>query len=238
MGENKTLVTASIILLIMSSFLGYRLAVSKSESKITQLESVLKEKEIEISKLTPQAEEPDPVSGGGNINCLLCHDLSQTKSFHLPQTIMKIDEKKGKRRRVCIDCHGPNAYDEQENYLGWSSDRQMTPIEMISFDEKAGVNGIFEFPNSVPHTIHKRLMYTLKVITCDDCHLSGGEIVQPTVDAEKGQVLVCQNCKYHPEEGNYIKIHLEDGGKGCATCHTGNMMEIHKEKTFSLGVVG
>jgi hypothetical protein len=148
---------------------------------------------------------------------------------------LKIDENQGERRRICIDCHGPNAYDENGIFIGWSSDQQMTPFSMISFDETAGVNGVFDFPGSVPHAIHKRLLYSLKIITCDDCHLSGDEIERPKVDSGKGQVLVCQNCKYHPEEGNYIKIHVEDGGKGCQTCHSGGVIEIHKEKTFSLG---
>jgi hypothetical protein len=59
----------------------------------------------------------------------------------------------------------------------------------------------------------------------------------PAADVKSGHVLVCQNCKYHPEDGNYIKIHVEDGGMGCVTCHTGDVIDVHKEKTFSLGRV-
>jgi hypothetical protein len=234
MGDKK-LLTVYLFVILIGVGLAYQFAISKSVLKISELEWAIQEKEREFTGTTKTSDALSTVPSTGTLNCLLCHDLLLTKSFHLPQTILKIDEKQGKRRRVCIDCHGPNAYDEDGKYLGWSADRQMTPVSMISFDEKTGVNGVFEFSGSVSHSIHKRLLYSLKVITCDDCHLFGDEIERPVVDVGKGQVLVCQNCKYHPEEGNYIKIHVEEGGNGCQTCHTGRVIEVHKEKTFNLG---
>jgi nitrate/TMAO reductase-like tetraheme cytochrome c subunit len=216
----------------------YQQATSKSASKISALEETIREREADLAEITQESEAASNVHMAATVNCLLCHELAQTKSFHLPQTIMKIDEKKGKRRRVCIDCHGPNAYGEENNFLGWSADGQMTPLSMISFNKDVGVNGVFEFSATIPHTIHKRVMYDLKVVTCDDCHLEGEEIFRPVADAGKGQVLVCQNCKYHPEDGNYIRIHVEDGGNGGGTCHTKGAIEIHEEKVSLLGMVG
>jgi nitrate/TMAO reductase-like tetraheme cytochrome c subunit len=238
MGDNRRLIIVSFIALILVSIFSYQFAASKHASKISELENTLTQRELEFTKLTSEAKAPSQVSGGGQINCLFCHDLSKTKSFHLAQTIMKIGEKRGKRRRICIDCHGPKAYDEQDNYIGWSPDDQMTPSTLISFDDEAGDNGVFIIPYTVPHIIHQRYLRQLKVMTCEDCHLYGKEIKRPKADVDKGHVLVCQNCKYHPEDGNFIKIHVEDGGNGCPTCHTGGAIEVHKDKTFQLGTVG
>jgi hypothetical protein len=238
MGDNRNIVAGFIVLLVVVSAGVYQLTVSKSASKISALEDIIREREAELAKISQESEAGSEIPAGESVNCLLCHELAQTKGFHIPQTIMKIDEERGKRRRVCVDCHGPNAYDKENNFLGWSADEQMTPISMISFNKEAGVNGVFEFSATIPHTIHKRVMYDLKVITCDDCHLAGEEIFRPVVDAGKGQVLVCQNCKYHPEDGNYIRIHVEDGGNGCATCHTQSAVEIHEERVSILGMVG
>jgi hypothetical protein len=237
MGDKKIFIAALIAAIILGSAMGYQLSISKSAAEISHLESVLRIKEMEFAKLSSQ---PDPTvshTPSAKIDCLLCHDLTQTKSFHIPQIIMKIDERSGLRRRICIDCHGPSAYDEEGNYLGWSAEMQMTPIEMITYDESTGPNGVFNFPNIVPHTIHKRLLDRLKVIGCEDCHLLATEIQIPKADTNKGHVLVCQSCKYHPEEGNFIKIHVEDGGKGCQTCHLGDVLAVHKEKTLQLGKV-
>ncbi len=227
-----------VVLLLVVSVSVNQQAARKSASKISALEAIIIEREAELAEITQHSEAAPEVHAAETVNCLLCHEMVKTKSFHLPQTIMKIGEERGKRRRLCIDCHGPNAYDKENNFLGWSADEQMTPVSMISFNEEAGVNGVFEFSATIPHTIHKRVMYDLKVITCDDCHLAGEEILRPVVDADKGQVLVCQNCKYHPEDGNYIRIHVEDGGNGCATCHTESAVEIHEERISLLGVVG
>jgi hypothetical protein len=237
MGDTKTLVVAIIISVSLGSLVSYQFAVSKSADQLSHLESDLRVKELEFAKLSSQSESAVPHGDTQDINCLVCHDLSLTKRFHIPQTIMKIDAARGKRRRICIDCHGPNAYDEQGNYVGWSAEQQMTPLGLISFNESAGPNGVFEFQSIIPHSIHSRLMNTLKVMGCEDCHLLTAEIEIPIADIDNGQVLVCQNCKYHPEEGNYIKIHVEDGGKGCPTCHLGNVLGVHKEKTLQLGKI-
>ncbi|MFQ5887374.1 MAG: rhodanese-like domain-containing protein, partial [Candidatus Hydrothermarchaeales archaeon] len=154
---------------------------------------------------------------------------TQTKAFHIPQTIMKIDAAKDKRRRVCVDCHGP---------LGppWSADEQLTELTDISYDSSVGENGVFAFPNKVPHSIHKRKL-DANIMKCETCHVVNGEFIIPQADATKGQVLVCQNCKFHPEEGNYVTIHVEMGGLKCTVCHTGGIINVHKAKTADLGQV-
>jgi hypothetical protein len=138
---------ASIVLLLLGSVMAYQFAASQSASKISQLEDIIREKESELDRLTAH-EAPVSTSDSGSVNCIFCHDPIQTKGFHTPPTIMQIGEKTGTRRRVCIDCHGPNAYDEEGTFLGWSAENQMTPLSMISFDETAGLNGVFVFPNT------------------------------------------------------------------------------------------
>jgi len=142
---------------------------------------------------------------------------------------MKIDEARGKRRRVCIDCHGPL-------YPGGNAEKQATPLEMISYNPDAGLNGVFSIKSSVVHDIHKKKIEN-KIIRCITCHGEGEEIIKPKADVNKGQVLYCQSCKYHPDEGNYISIHVELAGKQCTLCHLGNVVGIHKEKTAKLGMV-
>ncbi|MEE8168450.1 MAG: hypothetical protein V3T58_06220, partial [Candidatus Hydrothermarchaeales archaeon] len=99
--------------------------------------------------------------------CLKCHDKDQTTSFHVPEVIMKLEEGKGLRRRLCIDCHGP---------LGppWSADEQLTDPAIITYDEDVGVNGVFTFPNKVPHSVHQGKI-DAGAMKCDTCHVVGGE---------------------------------------------------------------
>ena len=238
MGVSKRFMAAGAVCLLLVSAVTYQFALYSSASKISLLETALKGKETELAGLVSPAKETAPGQSNETVNCLLCHDIGETKGFHVPQTIMRIDERSGKRRRICIDCHGPNAYDEKGSFLGWNADVQMTPLALITFDNTTGRNGVFKVSSTVPHAIHNRLLRELKTIDCLDCHLIGDEIKAPAPDVEKGQVLVCQNCKFHPEDGNYVKIHVEDGGKGCITCHTGNVIEIHRTKTFGLGQIG
>ncbi len=240
MASDKTLVAVLIIGVVLSAGIAYQLSG-------TQYESTIKEKEAQISDLNQDilAKESQlqslqssyatgtvsPVTGvsEGEVDCLLCHDLTKTKAFHVPQTIMKIDAAKDKRRRICIDCHGP---------LGppWSADEQLTELDLISYDSSVGENGVFRFPNKVPHSIHKRKL-DAGIMKCETCHVIDGQFIIPQADTAKGQVLVCQNCKNHPEEGNYVTIHVEMAGIKCTACHTGGIIDVHKAKTENLGQV-
>lgn len=213
-------------------FVNYKFAadITEKDTKIQDLEKRLSEKENQINTLRQTVSAPPgttvvpPSNATQDVNCLLCHDLKLTKGFHVPQAIMRIDDKLGKRRRICIDCHGP---------LGppWSADRQMTDLADITYSANESV---FRFPNKVPHSIHKRKLET-GAVTCQFCHVVGEEFIIPKADTKAGQVLVCQNCKAHPEGGNYITIHVELKGLKCTICHTGSILDIHKAGTAKLG---
>ncbi|GBE18664.1 MAG TPA: hypothetical protein ENH13_06345 [Euryarchaeota archaeon] len=246
--DKKSLVVLALVL-IAAAGLSYQVGVSQfqgelnaKEAKIAELQTSIQDVKAEAAAAEKRAgEQVQPVDSGSEttniaallsgeeVNCLLCHEIDQTKKFHVPQTIMKIDEREGKRRRTCVDCHGP---------LGppWSADKQLTPDSELFFNASAGPNGVIEITNKVPHSIHKRKLDSGEV-KCQDCHGSDIEMVIPQPDTNKGQILVCQNCKFHPEGGNYIAIHVELAGKKCTTCHTGGIIQVHQAKTALLGQV-
>ncbi len=236
--EKKDL-TVLVIVVLLAAALTYQIGtwqygrvLDERNEKIAHLQRSLEE--LKNPPPTP-APEIEFIAEGGltrifeneEVNCILCHDFEATKSFHLPQLILKIDEQSGRRRRICIDCHGP---------LGppWSSDEQLTPAGDISFNSRIGLNGVFTFPNSVPHSIHENKMKE-GAVRCQTCHGEGDELVIPEPDLARGHILVCQNCKYHPEGGNYLTIHVEIAGKTCSICHTQGAIETHRELTEKLG---
>jgi len=150
---------------------------------------------------------------------------------------MKVDESHGLRRRVCIDCHGPNGYDDEGNFLGWNADKQMTDLDLIDFDSSEGENGKFILSNKVVHTIHKRKLDG-GILNCQFCHVPPGstDFVKPEVKTELGRVLYCQNEGCHDNDGgNYISIHIELRPFKCTTCHTGEIIGLHIPYTSQLG---
>lgn len=205
----------------------YTAKVKERELKIQELEKKLEELKV-VTPPNGTAAPPEVREVITEINCVSCHELNSTKAFHVPQVIMKINAAEGKRRRICIDCHGP---------LGppWSADKQMTPFEDITYDPTVGLNGVFRFPNKVPHSIHKKKLEA-GVLNCEFCHVRGEKFFIPQPEVDKGQVLVCQNCMAHPE-GNYITVHMEIKGYKCTICHTGDLIGMHQEKTAELGQV-
>ncbi|MFQ6136407.1 MAG: hypothetical protein ACE5PM_04415 [Candidatus Hydrothermarchaeales archaeon] len=241
MVSDKTLAGMLIVGIVLAVGISYQLAnmtygseIDKKTSEIAQLEQRIAEKEAQVqtlrASLTPGTEIVSTETIAGEVDCKLCHDMGQTKVFHVPQTIMEIDAAKDLRRRICIDCHGP---------LGppWSADEQMTELKDITYYIAGeGLNGVFDFPDKVPHSIHKRKL-DAGAMKCETCHLIEGQFAIPKAVVSEGQVLVCQNCKYHPEGGNYIKIHVEDAGLRCTVCHIGGIINVHKEKTTKLGEV-
>jgi nitrate/TMAO reductase-like tetraheme cytochrome c subunit len=229
---DKNLIVLGVVLIIVAGA-SYQIGTARYER-------VLKEKKNKVSYLENSIEEAKQASISlktsasaivmeEDVDCLSCHDIVQTKSFHVPQTILKLEEEAGKRRRTCVDCHGT---------LGppWSADKQMTPLSEILYNSSAGLNGVLEMESRVPHHIHKQKL-DQGVVECQTCHGEGPKMNIPKPDAEKGQVLVCQNCKFHPEGGNYITIHLELASKKCTTCHTGGIIKVHKDKTEKLGQI-
>lgn len=232
--EKKTLVVLGLVVIVAAG-LSYQIGTSKyqgelevKEMKISQLERSIQEAKASATPAPKTSGVAEAVTED-EVNCLACHELAQTKAFHVPQTIMQIDERAGTRRRTCVDCHGPGG-------PPWSADEQQTPLSMIPFNDSVGLNGLIELSSEVPHGIHKRKLDS-EVIKCQTCHGTGTKMVIPEAETRKGQVLVCQNCKFHPEEGNYITIHVELAGKKCTTCHTGGVIKVHQEKTTGLGQV-
>jgi nitrate reductase cytochrome c-type subunit len=223
------------LILIVGAGIYYQFEVTKGDAELAAKQAVeisIVEKPVEELKADVIADETAPVVPElieMELDCLICHEESKTKSFHVPQIIIKINERDGKRRRTCVDCHGP---------LGppWSADKQMTPLNLLLFDESVGKNGVLQVDDKVPHAIHKGKLDS-GTIKCQTCHGEDIEMIIPTPDTQAGQILVCQNCKFHPEGGNYITIHLQIAGKKCITCHTGGIINVHKAKTDKLGEV-
>ena len=160
--------------------------------------------------------------------CLECHDPGQTIGFHYPDKVMGIEEKKGLRRRICVDCHGP---------LGTDPDRQMTDSSAVIWQEK---ENYFRVKSEVVHAIHLKKLES-EVMICETCHLIkegdptqvGEFIILPK--PASGQILVCQMCHLPGNPGNYISVHVTSGHQECTTCHTGDLKEVHKRSTGKLG---
>jgi hypothetical protein len=239
-----TLVLVAVILIVgvavalvtyFYSTLGTEAAIQEKQLRINSLEEELGNTNLEVERLNRIIEigevkgDDGPIEGD-EVNCLVCHDQIQTKSWHIPEKIMNIEKDHGIRRRVCIDCHGPNG-------PPWSSDEQMTDFELIDFDPNAGENGKFILTDQIPHSIHKRKL-DAGTLSCQFCHVPPGTIdfVIPEVKTELGRVLYCQNEGCHDNEGgNYIAIHVELRPFFCTTCHTGELIEIHQRGTAKLG---
>ncbi len=163
------------------------------------------------------------------LDCTLCHETVFTKRFHVPEKIIRIELLKNKRRRLCVDCH---------SIEGANPDRQMNKPEDIKYDPDIGLNGLFKLNPTLPHQIHQKKLEKGQM-SCEACHLTDPnsfDMEIPRALTEKGQVLLCQNCKFHPEDGNYITVHVEISGLGCTTCHTGKVLRVHQEATSRLGV--
>ncbi len=160
--------------------------------------------------------------------CFECHDPEQTLGFHYPDTIMGIEEFKGIRRRICVDCHGPQ---------GTDPDSPMTAESKIKWVEE---KGHFRLSSDVPHGIHANKLES-GAMACETCHLiKDGDPTQLGIELAtpipgQGQILVCEMCHLPSTPGNYINVHIFSGHQVCNTCHTGEMKDIHKRATGKLG---
>jgi len=89
-----------------------------------------------------------------------------------------------------------------------------------------------------PHSIHERKLES-KEMRCETCHVENGKFIVP--QAPEGKLLVCEKCHAFsgkPEDvGNYVAIHIEEGGKKCSTCHMGDAIKIHEEATAKLDML-
>jgi nitrate/TMAO reductase-like tetraheme cytochrome c subunit len=160
--------------------------------------------------------------------CIECHDLTETTNFHYLDKIIAIEEKKGLRRRICVDCHGP---------AGNDPDSQMTDPKSILWDEDGKY---YKVKSYVVHAIHQEKLER-EVMECETCHLI--EDNDPTrlgnypeiPKTVPGHIIICQMCHLPSDPGNYIGIHIIYGHQECTTCHTGDMKEVHKRATAELG---
>ncbi len=238
----ETPIAASIVVIVLLTFVvAYQFTSLQGTSAIAQRDIELAVKQtrsadldLEIARLSKPGETPvtippekrtTPQTPAETVNCLLCHDLEQLKTFHFPERIMKIEAAKGMRQRICINCHGPTAEgtgtpDPEDPYPG---------------------------DNSHPHRIHQSKLDSGE-ITCKTCHEYEGEIRFPK--PKDGQLLVCELCHAN---GNFITIHidgkiLEDAAVDpqwivegdrhrCQECHWGDVVGIHKRATAQLGKV-
>jgi hypothetical protein len=228
-------ITSASLATYFYSTLGQEASTQERQLQIMSLEEELGNSNLEIDRLNRIIEigevkgDDGPIEGD-EVNCTICHDQTQTKNWHVPEKIMKIEDDHGIRRRVCIDCHGPNG-------PPWSADEQLTDLELIDFDPNVGENGKFILSDQIPHAIHKRKLEA-GVLSCQFCHVPEGTIdfVIPEVNTELGRVLYCQNEGCHDNEGgNYITIHVELRPFFCTTCHTGQLNDIHQRGTDKLG---
>jgi len=187
-----------------------------------------------VANAEQHEQTPAPVVTSSKIElvgvdiCFECHDAEHTLSFHYPDTIMEIEEFKGIRRRICVDCHGPT---------GTDPDSPMTPDSKITWVEE---EGHFRLSSDVPHGIHLNKVES-GAMACETCHLIkdgdptqlGSELANPVPG--EGQILVCQMCHLPSDPGNYISVHIFSGHQVCSTCHTGEIKDIHKRATGKLG---
>lgn len=120
-----------------------------------------------------------------------------------------------------------------------------TKIKLIDESRNRTARICTKCHGQVPHDIHRRLLEDKK-ITCQACHIRDGEFRVPK--PKRGQLLVCELCH---ADGSYIRIHIDgkkmEGGDvdpqwikegekhPCTICHMGSVVQIHKEKTESLG---
>ncbi len=246
MPDSKALIIILLVLVLavggVSAGLSYFYSQQFFQDQLLEKENAIKDLQRKMAATpTPRKETPPPMQvttvGAQELDCLQCHELQQHKAFHVPERIMKVDAAHGKRRRVCIDCHGPNGYDEKGQFLGWNADKQMTDLKDIQYDPTVGENGVFILPNKVVHTIHKRKL-DAGVVTCQFCHVPPGSLtfVRPQAKTELGRVLYCQNEGCHDSEGgNFIAIHIELRPFKCTSCHTGDIIKIHLPYTSRLG---
>ena len=131
---------------------------------------------------------------------------------------------------VCTQCHDleqTKGFHFVENIKKLGESKGKTPIICTTCHGES------------PHSIHEKKL-TNKEMTCETCHVTeNGTFEVPKVP--EGKLLVCEKCHAFsgkPEDvGNYVSIHIEEGGKKCTICHMGNAVKIHEEATAKLGYV-
>lgn len=190
----------------------------------SEAREVGKELGVVQGELAQAKVDLEQMRAGKDLECAICHELDQLKGFHYPSKIMAIQEKEGKPRRICIDCHA-------------------TPATLAK--TSVGAGGVFDIPTEMPHDIHKAALDDGRM-KCETCHVIGGEFLIP--QPRTGEVVVCELCH---SSGNFITIHIEgliteDNPNmpkrqyrklKCTACHIGDPVEIHKEATSKLGQV-
>ncbi len=220
----RLMVAAIMILLVVVIFEARVISRTSDvlESERGMYASRLMALEDELIKAVGGADRPK--TGPAPDICFECHDESQTKGFHDVDRILKLQDNKDLRRRICTNCHGPPA----------------NPSESVPDRDEP-----YPGDNSHPHRIHQWKL-DMKVIYCDTCHVYQGDFRYPK--PQSGQLVVCEVC----HGSNLITVHVDgkifdddalidakwkkDGENHyCTECHMGDIMGIHKKATASLG---
>lgn len=233
-----TTVILIVCMIVLVGGVSYLVGASKYDRRLREMDRdiigrdiYLKDLEEEASRLAVLQAGRKPVEGkkmiqtpSAMLNCLMCHDLEQTRSFHFVERIMDIQDAKGLRRRICTNCHGPPE----------------DPSTAIPDPSKP-----YPSDDSHPHRVHQAKL-DANAITCGACHEYKGEFRYPK--PKEGQLLVCELCHAN---GNFITLHIDgqilkdgevdpvwikEGDKHkCQECHWGDVVDIHKRATADLG---
>ncbi len=210
-----------VITIMMAAGVGSLLTGLKYGS---EAKNIGKEMGIVQGELAKAKVDLDIAKSGKHLDCTICHELDQLKSFHYPSRIVAIQQKNRMPRRICIDCHA-------------------TPESLA--ETTVDANGVYDIPKPMPHDIHKAKLDSGSM-KCETCHIASGEFTIP--QPRQGEILVCDLCH---SSGDFITIHiegriLEDNPNmpqmqypklGCNVCHPQDPVGIHSAATSKLGDV-
>lgn len=133
--------------------------------------------------------------------CISCHgngDIAFVKSFHYPAKIMKIDEEKGIKPRICITCHGQKVHEVHRIKL-----------------EKGDI--ICDTCHKIKGEIIKPEAKEGMLLVCELCHAKGNYI----------EIHIGGNIlKYAPIDEKWKKSY--ELNNTCKICHFGKLSFIHK----------
>jgi hypothetical protein len=222
MNKMKNILLGSILVLFVA-LLVYGLVTLDFENNISKADIQIEDKSTELIALlsTPVTKPPSPPStpvpkAEVDLNdefCFKCHDKTQVSSFHFPERIKAIDEKKGKPISICTTCHG-----EPVMFVHFSLiQKKIVKCETCHIIDGGGF--------SVPIKREEDLL------VCELCH-AGGDYIKIHIDGE-----ILEGAEIDEQ---WIK---KKDGNECIICHgkplygSKNILEIHEENAARAGDV-
>ncbi len=206
-----TLLTATMVYGLTA--VRYSGEIGKTDEKINRLslEIVnLSTRPLNLSKFPPITSSPIEIDVELTAKfCFDCHDKGHVESFHYPEMIKQIEEKKGRPVRICTNCHGS----------------PVMPVHFEAIQEKRVQCDACHLRGEGGFTIPEKREEDLLI--CQLCHARGNYI---TIHVE-GEIL--QNAEIDSKwittrEGNQCTIcHNEDiyRGKDILDIHSGVALE-------------